>query len=58
MTRIEIKNALKSQGKFDSNSKDPLWMDAFNLYYQETRQKLSLSCGSCWTKIREWLNRP
>lgn len=58
MTRVELRTALKSQGKFDINSSDPLWKEAFNLFYTETRQKLSMSCGYCWTKVRGWLMQP
>jgi len=56
MTKAEIKDELKRQNKFDSNlGNDPLWKEAFNMYTQETRQKLSRSCGPCWTTIRSWL---
>jgi hypothetical protein len=55
MTRQEIKAALKTRGIFDTNSKDQLWQQAFQLYYQETKQKLSISCGSCFNRVRNWL---
>lgn len=55
MTRQEIYQGLKAKGIFDTNGKDPLWQEAFKVYYQETRQRLSPSCGSCWPKLRNWL---
>jgi hypothetical protein len=56
MTKAEVKEALKKAGKFDTNSRDQLWIDAFKAFEQETKMKLSLSCGSCFSKVREWLN--
>lgn len=57
MTKAEIKADLKKRNVFDSNAgRDPGWIEAFKLYEQETRQKLSRSCGSCYTRIRNWLN--
>lgn len=56
MSKTEIRDNLKKSGKFDTNSRDPLWIEAFNLYQQETRMKLSMSCGSCYGKVRSWLN--
>lgn len=57
MTKAEIKADLKARGQFDLNAgRDPGWVEAFKLYYQETRMKLSTSCGSCYTRIRNWLN--
>lgn len=57
MTRQELKSDLKSRGKFDVNDgRDPSWQKAFQLYYQETRNKLSMSCGSCYTRLRNWMN--
>lgn len=55
MTKSEIAAELKAKGQFDTNTRNELWTKAFQLYEKETRQKLSLSCGSCYTKIRAWL---
>ena len=55
MTKQEVATELKSKGQFDTNTRNELWIKAFQLYEKETRQKLSLSCGSCYTKIRAWL---
>jgi hypothetical protein len=56
MTRIELREALKAKGILEvSGNKDPLWRMAFDLYYKETHQKLSPSCGSCYTRLRNWL---
>lgn len=55
MTRNEIYLALKAKGIFDTNTKDELWTKAFALHFQETRVKLSPSCGGCWPRLRRWL---
>lgn len=56
MTRIELREALKAKGILEvSGSRDPLWAEAFKLHYQETKLKLSQSCGSCYHKLRAWL---
>lgn len=55
MSRKEIYEGLKAKGIFDTNSKDALWTEAFKLYFTETRMKLSPSCGSCYTRLRNWL---
>ena len=55
MTKNEIYLALKAKGIFDTNSKDPLWDQAFRAYYQETKVKLSPGCGGCWPRLRRWL---
>lgn len=57
MTKHEIKADLKARGLFDTNAgKDHTWQKAFQLYYQETRMRLSTSCGSCYTRLRNWMN--
>jgi hypothetical protein len=56
MTKIELREALKAKGILEvSGNKDPLWQEAFKLYYAETRQRLSPSCGSCYNRLRSWL---
>lgn len=57
MTRTELREALKAKGIFDINgSRDDLWAQAFRLHFQETRKKLSQSCGSCYRTLRNWMN--
>jgi hypothetical protein len=55
MTKTELYLALKAKGIFDTNTKDELWTKAFALHFQETRVKLSPSCGGCWPRLRRWL---
>jgi len=56
MTKGELRDALKAKGIFDVNSKDQLWKEAFDLYYRETRNRLSFGCGGCYTRLRNWMN--
>lgn len=55
MTKAELRDELKRTNQFDVNGNGPLWKEAFNLYYMEKKQRLSMSCGGCWPKIRAWL---
>lgn len=57
MTKHQLRDALKAKGIFDkTGGRDDLWAQAFRLYHQETRRKLSQSCGSCYATLRKWLN--
>jgi hypothetical protein len=56
MTKSELVAELKAKGQFDTNTRNELWMRAFKLYEIETKNKLSPSCGSCYQKVRAWLN--
>lgn len=56
MTKTEISAELKSKGQFDTNTRNELWTKAFQLFEKDTKMKLSMSCGSCYSKVRSWLN--
>ena len=57
MTKAEIKADLKARNLFDkTGSRDPVWMKAFDLYYKETKRKLSTGCGSCYNTLRRWMD--
>jgi hypothetical protein len=56
MTKDEVKAELKAKGQFDTNTRNELWIKAFKLYEEATKNKLSLSCGSCYNKVRQWMN--
>jgi hypothetical protein len=56
MTKDEVKAQLKAKGQFDTNTRNELWILAFKLYYEATKNKLSPSCGQCFNKVRSWLN--
>lgn len=56
MDKAQVKAELKAKGQFDTNTRNELWTKAFKLYEAETKNKLSLSCGSCYNKVRHWLN--
>lgn len=56
MTKHEIVSDLKARGLFDkTGGRDQTWVKAFEMYHKETRRKLSMSCGSCWSTLRKWL---
>ena len=56
MDKAQVKAELKAKGQFDTNTRNELWTVAFKLYYEATKNKLGMSCGQCWTKVRAWLN--
>jgi hypothetical protein len=56
MDKATVKAELKAKGQFDTNTRNELWKVAFKLYEEATKNKLSMSCGSCYTKVRGWLN--
>lgn len=57
MSKEEIKAKLKAEGTFDTNGKTPTWISAFELYYKETKRKLSVGCGGCYRELRNWMNK-
>ena len=58
MTRTEIRDDLKKRGLFDkTGNRDPVWQEAFKVYFNETKRKLSPSCGSCYNTLRNWMNQ-
>lgn len=57
MSKEEIKADLKARGLFDkTGSRDATWMKAFEEYYKETKRRLSVGCGSCYSTLRNWMN--
>lgn len=58
MDKQEIKNRLEQSGlinRFKGDQK--LWQMAFDAYNSATGSKLKPTCGVCFTKVKEWLNR-
>jgi hypothetical protein len=56
MSKSELLADLKARGKFDVNdSRDQGWIQAFALHYKETKIRLSVGCGGCFTRVRNWL---
>lgn len=56
MTKQEIKTQLEAKGLLRvGGSHDPLWVKAFELYNAGQRNHLKMGCGSCYSKVREWL---
>ncbi len=56
MTKQEIRQQLEAKGLLKTNnSRDPLWIKAFELFNEGQRIKLKMGCGSCFNKVRSWL---
>ena len=56
MSKEELKAALKAKGIFDRNTSDQEWRQAFDEFYKSTKLRLKMGCGSCYTRVRNWLN--
>lgn len=46
---------LKAAGIWDVSRRHAIWHEAFVMFEQATKNKLSESCGSCYNKVRTWL---
>lgn len=60
MSKQEVYAALVANGSFDTNRRTPEWNRAFDLFNQAPENKgnkVSMSCGSCYSQVRNWLKR-
>jgi hypothetical protein len=56
MTKAELLAELKKANQLDTARKTPLWSQAFDLYNAANpNHKRSMNCGSCFTKVKNWL---
>lgn len=58
LDKQEIRNRLEISGlihRFKGSEK--LWQLAFEEYNKATGSKLKPTCGVCFNKVKEWLNR-
>lgn len=54
----EIKNRLIEAGLINRFKGDQfLWQEAFRMYNEATGSKLRPTCGVCFAKVKEWLDR-
>ncbi|HNA14753.1 MAG TPA: hypothetical protein PKV24_21480, partial [Cyclobacteriaceae bacterium] len=60
VTKQELKLALQTAGIYNPPyaKNHPLWIEALERYKVETKDlEVSLSCGSCYNKIKNWLEK-
>ena len=56
MTKQELKTQMIAKGILNTfGSRDPLWIEAFKLYNEGQKLKLNMGCGSCYSKVRQWI---
>jgi hypothetical protein len=58
MTKGEILEELRRTGQLDTRRRSDIWLKAFELYNSQVTHranKLNPSCGSCYSKLRAWL---
>jgi hypothetical protein len=58
MDKAEILAELRRTGQLDNRRRSPEWMKAFDLYNSQVAHranKLNPSCGSCYNKLKAWL---
>lgn len=58
LDKSEVLNKLNETGLMHRYNNDQLWKRAFNLYMQATADKVDIGCGRCYTKVKEWLQKP
>jgi hypothetical protein len=58
VTRQELLTALRPYWNQNNKQHIPLWVNALELYKKETGDhEVSLACGSCVNKIKNWLEK-
>lgn len=60
MSKQEIYAALIADHSLETNRRSPTWERAFDLFNQAPENKgnrVSMSCGSCFSQVRNWLKR-
>jgi len=57
MTKSELKEKMQAAGILQTyGSRHELWVKAFEMYNQGNKLHLKMGCGSCFSKVRNWLN--
>lgn len=57
MTKEELKIYFSENGDRKLPKTDKAWQILFNLYKLETKNKLSLGCGGCYSVAYKWLQK-
>lgn len=55
--RIELRDYFNERGGRNTNRRDNKWVEAFALYQEVTKNKLTLNCGGCYSTCYKWLNQ-
>lgn len=60
MTRKELHHQMQVSGNIERRGKEIAeWKQAFDMYKRETGDTtVSIGCGSCFNKVKKWLERP
>lgn len=57
MTKEELKVYFSENGDRKLPKTDKAWQILFDLYKKETKNRLSLSCGGCYSVAYKWLQK-
>lgn len=58
MEKSEILTGLKNSPDWHRPNKDSYWWKvAFDAYHKATGTRLSIGCGVCYKKVKEWLEK-
>jgi len=58
MSKEELMTGIKSSGYWNRYTKDSYWWQkAFDEYNLASGSKLRPTCGGCFKKVKEWLER-
>jgi len=56
--KAEILKALKNSSAWERPNKDNYWWKiAFDEYQKNNSHKVSLTCGRCYPKVKQWLEK-
>ena len=51
----EALQAVTNEGSLNRAGRSPAWDKAFEAYNQAHNEKLNARCGSCFRKVKKWL---
>jgi hypothetical protein len=57
LNKGELFQAMMNNGSFHRMGNTPFWKRAFELYTENTGEKVDLGCSRCYTKVKEWLQK-
>jgi hypothetical protein len=58
MDKEGVREKLYETGLIHRYNSDQIWKRAFKIYMEATGDRVDIGCGRCYTKVKEWLERP
>lgn len=54
-TKEELLNFMRASREFNTFGKTSGWKLAFQMHREATGTRLTMDCGKCFAKVKEWL---